>query len=186
MIKFTECLNDSWDYFFLGDPANLSKFRSDEDLSEDLVAEFTSNESGDLVVEKGVLIPLSGISNFPYHIFFQRNISDSVFADPNNDLQFKKSGYLLEVISNEVYLITLPYLRNWTEKGGVGALMSNGIRPKINLENGLYSVEILGGETHQESGWEPTIEFRLQKEDKAIHYHVEDVNFKFQIKSKAY
>ncbi|QWX85253.1 hypothetical protein H0I23_06335 [Cellulophaga sp. HaHaR_3_176] len=54
------------------------------------------------------------------------------------------------------------------------------------MKNGFYSVEILGGETNQESGWEPTLEFILKKKDKEIKLTAEDVNFKFQIKSKEY
>ncbi len=186
MIKFTECLNDTWDYFFLGDPSNLSKFKSDKKLADDLIEEFISNDSGDLAVENGVLIPLSGIANFPYHIFFQINSTESVFTDNKNDLQFERSGYILEVINGEVYLITIPYLKDWTVGGGLKSLKSNGIRPKINLDNGLYKVKILGGETYQESGWEPTIEFILQIEEKEILFNVEDVNFKFHINSKEY
>ncbi|MCL5130532.1 MULTISPECIES: hypothetical protein [Flavobacteriaceae] len=186
MIKFTECLNDTWDYFFLGDPSKLSLFKSDNNLSNNLISEFTENNSGDLVVEKGALIPLSGIANYPYHIFFQINSEDSIFDNNENDLQFKRVGYFLEIVNQEIYLMTIPYLKNWTEENGINSLKSNGIRPKINLENGFYSVEILGGETNQESGWEPTLEFILKKKDKEIKLTAEDVNFKFQIKSKEY
>ena len=186
MIKFTECLNDTWDYFFLGDPANLSKFKSDHQLPDDLISNFTTSHHGDLVVEKGILIPLSGIANYPYHIFFQINADDSVFDDQQHDLQFKKSGYLLEVMNQEIYLMTVPYLKNWTEEGGIKTLRSNGLCPKVNLENGLYAVEILGGETHQESGWEPTIAFTLKKEENKSKFAVADVNFKFHIQSKEY
>mmetsp|Transcript_26736 Transcript_26736/g.30568 ORF Transcript_26736/g.30568 Transcript_26736/m.30568 type:complete len:187 (-) Transcript_26736:213-773(-) len=186
MIKFTECLNDSWDYFFLGDPAKLSSFKSENNLSDNLISEFTQNNSGDLIVEKGVLIPLSGIANFPYHIIFQINSDVSIFDDDQkNDLQFKRVGYFLEIVNRELYLMTIPYLTNWTD--GIIRLESN-IRPKVNLENGFYSVEILGGETyHQESGWEPTIEFILQKlKEEEVKLTAEDVNFKFQMKSKEY
>ncbi|WP_103070441.1 hypothetical protein [Aquimarina sediminis] len=183
---FTECLNDLWDYFFLGDPDNLSRFKSNHKLSDDLMHEFTENESGDLVVEKGVLIPLSGIENYPYHIIFQINTNNSVFDTNKNDLQFKKTGYSLEVINNEIYLMTVPYLKQWTKETGIHNLKSNKIRPKVNLENGYYRVEILGGETNQNNGWEPTIEFCLQKEIDKIEANIEDIGFRFQIKSKEY
>ena len=182
-MKFIECLNDTWDYFFLGDPENLTQFKLDNRLSDDLLSEFTTNNSGDLVAEKGVLIPLSGIENYPYHIFFQLRSSFSVFDDDKNDLQFKRSGYILEVINNEIYLMTIPYLKNWTDTTGISMLKSNGIRPRIHLENGFYSVQIMGGETKQESGWEPTLEFILKKKKETL-FTVKDINFKFKIKRR--
>jgi len=188
LVKFIECLNDAWDFFFLADPANLSKFKSENDLSNDLIAEFTSNDSVDLAVKDGIIIPLSGIANYPYHIIFQVNSTESIFSTDKNDLQFRKSGYLLEVINNEIYLITVPYLKDWSEEGGIQSLKSNGIRPRINLDDGLYAIEILGGEIYQEGGWEPTIEFILQKEekDKEEIFNVKDINFNFYIESKEY
>ena len=185
MTQFTECLNDTWDYFFLADPINLLKFQEENNLSHDLISEFTANDSGELAAEKGIIIPLSGVNNYPYNIFFQVNSELSVFNDKKNDLQFKKPGYLLEVTNNEIYLITIPYLKNWTKDTGLQNLISNGIRPKVQLENGLYSVTILGGDTFQESGWEPTLEFVLNKE-KDIQFNVEDLNFMFSVSSKDY
>lgn len=186
-MKFTECLNDCWDYFFLGDPSTLSKFKTENDLSFDLIHDFTSSDSGDKVAEEGVLIPLSGVANYPYHIYFSINSNESVFEDKTNDLQFRKKGYWLKVTSGEVYLMTLPYLRNWTEEGGIKKLVSNGMRPKVQIENGVYRVEILGGEVYEEGGWEPSYEFVLKKEEKEkLHFDVEDVNFLFTIRSKEY
>ena len=186
MIKFNECLNDLWDYFFLGDPECVSDFKEKNSLSDDLISEFTSNESGDLVVEQGILIPLSGIENYPYTIFFNINTDKSIFKDNANDLQFRKSGYMLNVTSNVLYLFTVPYLKSWTEDTGIRNLKNNGIRPKVNLENGLYEVEVLGGETKLETGWEPTFEFILKKGNENSEFKVEDVGFRFTIKSKEY
>ena len=185
-MKYTECLNDLWDYFFLCDPVNLSKFKLEQELSDDLISEFTSNTSGDLAVEKGVLIPLSGVVNYPYHIFFQTKENQSIFKEQKHDLQFKKTGYVLEVISGEIYLLTVPYLKQWTEEEGIKAQLSNGIRPKMTMENGRYTVTILGGETLQDSGWEPTLEFIFNKVDNETLFKVENVDFKFEIKSKEY
>ncbi len=185
-MKFTECLNDLYNYFFLADPANLSRFKSENNLADNLISEFTQNQSGDIVVEQGVLIPLSGIENYPYIISFQVNNDRSIFNEKQVDLQFKKTGYILEVISKELYLMTVPYLKQWTKNQGIKSLQSNGIKPKIDLENGSYTLEILGGETYQESGWEPTLEFILKKNISNTKFSVEDVGFSFLIKSKEY
>lgn len=185
MFKFTECLNDGWDYFFLVDPLTLSTFKSDNELPDDLIEEFTTKDSGDVVVKEGALIALSGIANYPYHIYFQLNNLDSVFDSRESDLQFKKNGYILEVRSEKVFLLTLPYLKNWTEHSSE-ILQKNHIRPNLKLENGFYSVEIKGGETLQESGWEPTIEFRLNKEVPTPLFKVDDMYFRFCVKSKEY
>ena len=185
-MKITDCLNDLWDYFFLGDPANVSKFKLENKLSDNLIQEFTTNISGDLVVEKGVLIPMSGVENYPYHIFFTFNAKDTAFNNHESDLQFRKKGYILEVISNEIYLMTIPYLQLWNVENGIEKLTSNTIRPRIPLENGVYHVEILGGETKQSNGWEPTFEFILTKSNHEISFDVQDVGFKFQIDSREY
>ena len=184
-MNFTECLNDTWNYFFLGDPENLSLFKQEHDLTDDLMSHFTTDNSGDLVLEKGVLIPLCGINNYPYTIYFQINTTKSVFDDQSNDLQFRQAGYILEVINNRIYLITVPYLKEWTKDGRVNSLKTNGLRPEVNLENGFYHVEISGGETQQESGWEPTLEFTLKKTDQPL-FDVKDPYFNFSITSKEY
>ena len=54
------------------------------------------------------------------------------------------------------------------------------------MENGRYTVTILGGETLQDSGWEPTLEFIFNKVDNETLFKVENVDFKFEIKSKEY
>ena len=185
MMKFIECLNDTWDYFFLGDPECLSDFKEENNLSDDLIGEFTSNESGDLVVKQGVLIPMSGIENYPYTVFFNIDSDMSVYDDESSDLQFRKDGYILKVTSNEIYLFTIPYLKAWTENG-IKNLKNNGIRPRVNLENGLYTVEILGGETIQDKFWDPTIEFLLRKSDGDAECKVHDVGFKFKIEARDY
>jgi len=179
-VKFTECLNDTWDYFFLGDPDNLFQYKSANNLPDDLMSDFVNSHHGDLVVSKGVMVPLSGIRNSPYTVYFQVNVLGSVFNDKNSVLQFRQSGYILEVISKEIYLMTLPYLKQWTMEKAIKSLKTNGIRPKINLQNGRYKLDILGGVTQQDSGLEPTIEFRLIKNDQAI-FNAQDINFRFTI-----
>ncbi|MEN7551911.1 hypothetical protein AAG747_28615 [Rapidithrix thailandica] len=183
MQKFTECLNDLVDYFILSDILVLSEFQAEHNLSEHLEREFTTNESGDQAVESGTIIPLSGIENYPYTIYFNTKSEMSIFDELESELQFRKTGYILQVKSGELYLFTMPYLRDWTK--GRELLKTNAIRPKIQLENGWYSVEISGGETWQEEGWEPTFEFRLEKRTDKPEYTA-DMNFRFTIHSREY
>lgn len=159
MKKFTECLNDLMDYFILGDPEVLSRFQKAQQLPNDLITEFTTRKSGDWVVEQGVMVPLAGIQNYPYAIYFNLDREASVFDSKVNKLQFHQKGYILQVQSKTVYLFTMPYLLDWAK--GYKTLQENQIRPKIKLANGWYKVEILGGETKDENGWEPTFEFQL-------------------------
>lgn len=183
MKKFTECLNDLMDYFILGDPAALSSFQQKHQLPDDLITEFTTQDSGDLVVEQGVMIPLAGIANYPYTIYFNLEREPSIFEKKESDLQFHKKGYILEVQSGEVYLFTMPYLRNWPE--GFEMLQSKQIRPKITLANGWYQVEILGGEINTEEGWEPTFEFQFQPCPEPPAYQG-DIYFSYTIASREY
>jgi len=182
MEKFTECLNDLMDYFILGDPLALSAFQKKYQLSNDLLTEFTTQDSGDLVVEQGVIIPLAGIENYPYTIYFNTEKESSIF-EGENDLQFHCKGYILRVQSEEVYLFTMPYLRDWAK--GFDLLMYNQIRPKIILPNGWYQISILGGETKANEGWEPTLEFQFTTCAQMPKYEG-DIHFRFHISSREY
>ena len=56
----------------------------------------------------------------------------------------------------------------------------------IELANGWYHIEILGGETLQDGDYEPTFEFVIQpatNEEATINA---DMNFGFEITSSAY
>ncbi|MEM7180422.1 MAG: hypothetical protein AAF518_05890, partial [Spirochaetota bacterium] len=108
MVKFSECLNDLMDYFILADPGVLTDFKSQYDLPDDLLTEFTTNGSADVAVANGVFIPLAGITNFPYTIYFTLENEPSPFK--GNPIQHQKSDYLLQVKSGEIFLFTMPYL----------------------------------------------------------------------------
>ncbi|WP_299260230.1 hypothetical protein [uncultured Aquimarina sp.] len=184
MIKFTECLNDTWDYFFLTDPANLLQFKKDNDLSDDLMSEFTSNASAELAIQKGIMIPMSSIKNQPYTVFFNTNNKASVLKEDTSLLVLEKTGYILEIINNEVCLVTVPYLKNWTKKGGIDLLkkaVNTGVRQKVQLENGCYAVTILGGFTLKNEIEEATFEFQINPISNAIQSDVVDIGFPFLI-----
>ena len=59
-------------------------------------------------------------------------------------------------------------------------------KPMIELANGWYHIEILGGEILQDGDYEPTFEFMIQpaaNEETTINT---DMNFSFEITSSAY
>lgn len=63
--KFDEVLNDLMDYFILGDPDYLLQYKIAQGLPDDLLTEFTTKETGDDVVKQGVMIPMTGVENYP-------------------------------------------------------------------------------------------------------------------------
>ncbi|WP_025663119.1 hypothetical protein [Aquimarina megaterium] len=184
MIKFTECLNDTWDYFFLTDPANLLQFKKENNLSDDLISEFTTNDSAELAIQEGIMIPMSNIKNQPYTIFFNTNGQTSVFKKDTSLLLFEKTGYVLHVINDEICLVTVPYLKNWTENKGIHRLneaAKAGVRQKIGVKNGWYTVNILGGFVSQDDIEEATFEFQINRVSNKMQSKVTDIGFSYLI-----
>ena len=68
--KFTEILNDLWDYFILADPFTLLDYTKQHDLPDNLITHITMTDFGDKVVKEGKMIPLSNVQNYPYTIYF--------------------------------------------------------------------------------------------------------------------
>lgn len=58
-------------------------------------------------------------------------------------------------------------------------------RPMIEVENGWYSIEILGGEILHDSYYEPTFEFILRKTERKEPVEF-DINSNFTIESSTY
>ncbi len=179
--KFTECLNDTFDWLILADPQSLQTFKEKNNLGDDLLKDFTQNDSGDRVVAEGAMIPLTHIENTPYTIYFNLNGEDLELQKPNNDLQFHQKGYLLEVTSNFISLFTVPYLWNYDPEHVIHATH----RPQVTLENGWYEVSVLGGQTQQlhDDGNlydEPTLEFVLTKVAQAPKFSA-DIHFAYRI-----
>lgn len=147
LYKFDEVLNDLMDYFILGDPDYLLQYKIENNLPDDLLTEFTTEETGDQVVEEGVMVPMIGIENYPYRVYF--NLSDETpeFLKQGNEVQHQRDGYCLKVVNGRIYLYTIPYLRDFTE-AKVEALKKFK-QATIELPNGWYSVTILAGLTKQ-------------------------------------
>jgi len=137
IYKFDEVLNDLMDYFILGDPDYLLQYKIQHNLPDDLLTEFTSEETGDQIVEQGVIVPMIGIENHPYTIYFNLSENESELLKPENELQHKCDGYCLKVNNGRIYLYTIPYLRNFTEDS-IDALKKFK-QATIELPNGWYS-----------------------------------------------
>lgn len=169
--KFEEVLNDLVDYFILGDPDYLLQYKVAHQLPDDLLTEFTTRDTGDQVVEQGVMIPMAGIANYPYTIYFNLGETPELLK-AGSKLQHDRDGYCLRVDNGRIYLYTIPYLRDFT--AAKIAALKRYKQATIALPNGWYSVRILGGltkqvaEVPQKGGgfstletMEPTFEFLL-------------------------
>ena len=188
IYKFTEVLNDLVNYFLLGDILLLENWKGKNHLPDDLATEFTTNESGDRAFAEGIVIPMNGIENYPYTILFHLSGDRLELCKETSRLQFRKSGYFLKVEHNMLMLYTWPILNQFTHEK-VEALISyyrEHEKPMIELANGWYHIEILGGETLQDGDYEPTFEFVIQpaaNEETTINT---DMNFSFEITSSVY
>lgn len=191
VYKFEEVLNDIMDYFILGDVDYLMQYKIENDLPDDLLTEFTTKETGDQVVEEGVMIPMIGIENYPYTVYF--NLSDDIpeLLKPGNNLQHQRDGYCLKVMNGRIYLYTIPYLRNFTIE--TIDVLKKFKQATIELPNGFYSVSVLAGLTRQkieittESGemasiqeMEPTFEFLIKSSVEKPDFTA-DFNYQFQV-----
>lgn len=191
LYKFEEVLNDLMDYFILGDPDYLLQYKIENNLPDDLLTEFTTEETGDQVVEEGVIVPMIGVENHPYTVYF--NLSDEIpeLLKPENQVRHQRDGYCLKVVNNRIYLFTMPYLRDFTE-AKVEALKKFK-QTEINLANGWYSVVILAGLTKQKveietvsgeikefESMEPTFEFILKPAVEKPSYNA-DFTYPFKV-----
>lgn len=193
--QFSEVLNDTIDYFLLGDVELLKDFKIENNLSNDLATEFTTTEIVDEIVKNGILIPMSKIVNQAYTIIFNTSENESEFEKKESSLSFKKSGYILKVENRKVILFTWRILNNFSDEK-VEELMSSLAqwnRPFIEIDNGWYDVDILGGFTKQkvefkdikgnlieDYSFEPTFEFKLTLRDEKTNFKA-DINESFEL-----
>lgn len=124
----------------------------------------------------------------PYTILFNLSGDTPELCKEKNRLQFRKSGYSLKVAHNMLLLFTWPILKQFTPEKVKDLISYYRVhnKPMIELENGWYHIEILGGETLQDGDYEPTFEFLIQpaaNEEATINA---DMNCSFEITSSAY
>ena len=128
------------------------------------------------------------IENYPYTILFNLSGDRPELCKERNRLQLRKSGYSLKVDHNMLMLFTWPILEQFTPEKVKDLISYYRVhkKPMIELANGWYHIEILGGETLQDGDYEPTFEFVIQpatNEEATINA---DMNFSFEITSSAY
>ncbi|WP_292008533.1 hypothetical protein [Chryseobacterium sp.] len=194
VYKFKEVLNDLISYFLLGDLISLKNYKDLHHLPDDLATEFTTYESGDNAVKEGILIPLAGIENYPYTIIFNLSGETPELLKTDSELQIRESGYILKIESETLHLFTWRALNNFKEST-IEEFTQN--KPHISLENGWYTLEILGGQTLQDSiinekgenliirESEPTLEFILSK-TKEKKECTADIFRSYTLKSNSY
>ena len=123
-----------------------------------------------------------------YTILFNLSGDRPELCKERNRLQLRKSGYSLKVDHNMLMLFTWPILEQFTPEKVKDLISYYRVhkKPMIELANGWYHIEILGGETLQDGDYEPTFEFVIQpatNEEVTINA---DMNFSFEITSSAY
>ena len=162
----------------MSDSENLLAYKNEKQLSDDLIYEFTSNDSGDEVVQQGIMIALAGIDNLPYTILIKTENEPSELAKEPHCLVHHQSGYILHVVNNKIALFTMPYLRCFTQ-----ASIDNieQFKPvKIRLINGWYNVAVYMGFLKGNEGDEPCLEFILKKEAEQPQFYA-DVQYMYQL-----
>ena len=176
--KFTEVLNDLVNYFLLGDIQLLEEWKKGNNLSDNLAMEFTTTESAEAAVCNGIILPMAGIENYPYTIYFDLE---------NETLQFRHGGYSLKIANKKLMLFTWRILEQFTANKVDDLIRDYLLRrkPIIELENGWYSIEVLGGETLKDGEYEPTLEFLVHRTDGQEAKKV-NINESFKIQSSAY
>ncbi|WP_291728121.1 hypothetical protein [Bernardetia sp.] len=183
IYKFEEQLNDLFDYFILADPFTLLEFKKQHNLPNDLITTFTTTDFGEIAVRERKMIPLSQVQNYPYTIYFNLMGENIELLKPQNDLQIHQKGYLLEVQSEIICLFTIPYLKDFTVEK-IDKLLKNR-KAQIKLPKGLYSISILGGQTCQKTGKEPTFEFIILPVEDTTTSNPK-INVSFKIESSEY
>ncbi|WP_175716121.1 hypothetical protein [Burkholderia anthina] len=183
--EFSEVLNDLVDYFLIGDVLLLKRYQETHGLSDNLASEFTTNDSGDNAVLEGVVIPLAGIENHPYTIIFTLDGDAPELLKPESRLQHRRGGYVLRVEHRSIMLYTWRILERFTDDS-VNALLARYRepgRPVIEIDNGWYDVEVLGGEVPRNGWFEPAFEFVLSKTDEPGDAAQVDAGYRFAIDS---
>jgi hypothetical protein len=163
--EFSEVLNDLVDYFLVGDIQLLERFKHEHQLPDDLASEFTHHDSGDRAVQEGIVLPLAGVDNLPYHILFTLDGHPPALLDPGSRLKHRRNGYVLQVENRAVMLYTWCILQHFTPKtlGDLLARYQVPGRPIIELNNGWYDVEVLAGALVRDGLYEPAFEFVMKK-----------------------
>ena len=182
--EFDEVLNDLVDYFLLGDIQLLERFKQEHGLPDDLAYEFTHHDSGDMAVRDGVVLPVAGVDNLPYHVVFTLDGQMPKLREPGSRLKHQRGGYSLNVEHGAVMLYTWRILQYFTPKtlGDLLARYREPGRPVIELDNGWYDVEVLAGACLCDGLYEPTFEFVFNKRTGRVANTTVDTGYNFSLR----
>ncbi|MGS0893891.1 hypothetical protein ACVBGC_15340 [Burkholderia stagnalis] len=181
--EFSEVLNDLIDYFLVGDLLLLKRYKERHGLPDDVASAFTTGDSGDNAVLEGVVIPLAGIENHPYTVIFTLDDATPELLQAGSRLQHRRGGYVLRVEHGSIMLYTWRILERFNDET-VNALLvryREPGRPTIEIANGWYEVEVLGGEVPRDGWFEPAFEFVLKRTDEPGDASQADIGYRFAI-----
>ena len=181
--EFSEVLNDLVDCFLVGDLLLLKRFKEQHGLPEDVASALTTSDSGDRAVLEGVVVPLVGIENHPYTVIFTLDGDTPELLKTGSRLQHRRGGYVLRVEHRVVMLYTWRILERFNDTT-VNALLARYRepgRPVIEIDNGWYEVEILGGEVPRNGWFGPAFEFVLKKTDVPSDASQVEIDYRFAI-----
>lgn len=168
-------------YFIAADPYALLEFKNENHLSDNLLEEFTTNESGDNVILEGAMIALEDCQIVPHTIYINLDEKHRVLLETQNDFQFKVGDYPLKIKNGVFCVFAIDYLENFTDETveRLIAIHRSKSYAIADIKNGWYSVEILAGLTQQKfeksayhwgeimDDMEPTFELCLKNVDEA-------------------
>ncbi|NIX91874.1 hypothetical protein HCG45_03830 [Pseudomonas fulva] len=182
--EFDEVLNDLVDYFLLGDIQLLERFKQEHGLPDDLAYEFTHHDSGDRAVRDGVVLPVAGVDNLPYHVVFTLDGQTPKLREASSRLKHQRGGYSLKIEHGAVMLYTWRILQYFTPKtlGDLLARYREPGRPVIELDNGWYDVEVLAGACLCDGLYEPTFEFVFNKRTGRVANTTVDTGYNFSLR----
>lgn len=179
MIRFTGAVNDTYDWFVLADTANVDRLQQQHQLNHDLLTALTTTDIGDQVASNGIMLPLIGINNLPYTILFNLD-EPSAFDTAGIQPTHRQGGYILEVISGQLHLFTVPYLQDWNQyRPMLLKLAQQNLRPSLTLDNGWYQVTVNVGDMMNEE-CVSVIEFCLKKHSQQPTFGA-DISYSFYI-----
>lgn len=182
--EFSEVLNDLVEYFLLADIELLAQFKEEHGLPDDLAQSFTHTDSGDRAVQEGVILPLAGVDNLPYHILFTLDERTPALLEPGSRLKHHRKGYVLQVQHRALMLFTWRTLQHFTNKAMCDLLAryQEPGRPIIELENGWYQVQVLAGAVVRGGLYEPAFEFVLHKRTRPLQVTPVDVTYPYALR----